>query len=58
VADFFLNCTKNTELTPAHFARTVSFALIKNLLIDFSNLSRFWIRFDNLNQQIHLGRQT
>jgi hypothetical protein len=26
---FFLNCTKNTELTSAHFARTVTFALIK-----------------------------
>lgn len=24
--DIFLNCTKNTELTPAHFARTVTFA--------------------------------
>jgi hypothetical protein len=55
VADFFLNCTKNTELTPAHFARTVSFALIKNLLVNFSNVSRFWIAFDNLNQQITLG---
>jgi hypothetical protein len=30
-AIFFLNCTKNTELTRARFARTVSFAFIKNL---------------------------
>jgi hypothetical protein len=27
VAIFFLNCTKNTELTRAQFARTVTFAL-------------------------------
>jgi hypothetical protein len=27
VAIFFLNCTKNTELTHDHFARTVTFAL-------------------------------
>src|SRR5207237_1593350 len=26
---FFLNCTKNTELTSAHFTRTVTFALTK-----------------------------
>jgi len=25
-ASIFLNCTKNTELTPANFARTVTFA--------------------------------
>jgi hypothetical protein len=31
VANLFLNCTKNTELTRARFARTVSFAFIKNL---------------------------
>jgi hypothetical protein len=30
-AIFFLNCTENTELTRAHFARTVTFALIKFL---------------------------
>jgi len=29
VATLFLNCTKNTELTRARFARTVSFAFIK-----------------------------
>jgi hypothetical protein len=29
VADDFLNCTKNTELTRARFARTVSFVLTK-----------------------------
>ena len=29
VPAFFLKCTKNTELTRAHFARTVTFALIK-----------------------------
>ncbi len=29
VAVFFLNCTKNTELTRAHFARKVTFALAK-----------------------------
>ena len=29
MAIFFLNCTKNTELTRAHFARTVSFAFTK-----------------------------
>ena len=28
-AIFFLNCTKNTELTRARFARTVTFAFIK-----------------------------
>jgi hypothetical protein len=27
---FFLNCTKNTELTRARFARTVTFALAKH----------------------------
>jgi hypothetical protein len=27
--NFFLNCTKNTELTRTHFARTVTFALQK-----------------------------
>jgi hypothetical protein len=27
---FFLNCTKNTELTSAVFARTVGFALLRN----------------------------
>jgi len=25
-ASIFLNCTKNTELTPEHFARTFTFA--------------------------------
>jgi hypothetical protein len=29
VAIFFLNCTKNTELTGAPFARTVTFALAR-----------------------------
>jgi hypothetical protein len=32
VESFFLNCTKNTELTRGHFARTFSFALTKNQL--------------------------
>jgi hypothetical protein len=31
VAQIFLNCTKNTELTGRHFNRTFSFALNKNL---------------------------
>jgi hypothetical protein len=30
VAAFFLNCTKNTELTDARFARTVTLALTKH----------------------------
>jgi hypothetical protein len=30
VADLFLNCTKNTELTRAHFTRKVTFAVHKN----------------------------
>jgi hypothetical protein len=30
VERFFLNCTKNAELTSGHFARTFSFALTKN----------------------------
>jgi hypothetical protein len=29
LAAFFLNCTKNTELTRGHFARTFSLALTK-----------------------------
>jgi hypothetical protein len=29
----FLNCTKNTELTRAHFARTVSFAFINREIV-------------------------
>ena len=51
VASLFLNCTKNTELTRARFARTVSFAFIKIPVVP-PGQNRFAMRNQNLSRKL------
>jgi hypothetical protein len=48
---FFLNCTKNTELTRARFARTVSFAFIKIPVVPAGQY-RLAMRNQNLSRKL------
>ena len=51
VASIFLNCTKNTELTRARFARTVTFAFIKIPVVP-AGQNRLATRNQNLSRKL------
>ena len=51
MASIFLNCTKNTELTRARFARTVTFAFIKIPVVP-AGQNRLATRNQNLSRKL------
>ena len=52
---FFLNCTKNTELTRGHFKRTVTFALHKKIHLVLAG-KPVWIAFNHQSSKTATSR--